>query len=498
MKPKYILFIIALLAVSKSSFAQYAKDAIRFSTGQTGSTSRIKAIGNANTAIGGDLTAISGNPAGLGYFTRSEASLTPEFDSHTSDASYSMNGVSLGQAGTATKGNPNLSNGGIVFYNRLNTQSGTDKTEGWVSINVGLNYNRTSNFDERVNYSGKNTKNSINDYYANLANAEGNDPGTLQGWAYDQKLISLYTNSTGNAYASNSYPLLGVQQTGYINRTGGLSGSDISVGANYSNKLYLGFGIGITSLRYNSTKTFNETGTATITEGASHVDRGFNSTYSQYQTTKGEGFNFKFGAIYKVVEAIRLGAVITTPTFLTVDDSFSEGLATSLSNGNRYAAGPAQYDLTYTMRTPFKAAGGISIFAGQYGFITADVEYVDYAGTRLNTNEDYSNAYDNNIIKNNYKSAVNLRAGAELRLGPIAFRGGYGVQPSPLKTSGSDTKITTGGLGYRLGSYYIDAAYMHITSSITELPYNINLPTNPVAGINQTNNNFFLTVGFRY
>jgi hypothetical protein len=490
MKPKHILFMIALLAVSNSSFAQYAKDAIRFSTGQTGSTSRIKAIGNANTAIGGDLTNISGNPAGLGYFTRSEASLTPEFDNHTSNSTY------LGQPGTATKGNPNVNNGGIVFYNRLNTPSGNDKTKGWVSINVGLNYNRTNNFDERVNYIGKNSNNSINDYYANLANAEGADQGTLQAWAYDQKLISAFVSGSGFKYASNSY--LGVQQAGYINRSGGQSGSDISVGANYSNKLYLGFGIGITSLRYNSTKTFNETGTVSITEGALPADRGFNSTYSQYQTTKGEGFNFKFGAIYKVIEAVRLGAVITTPTFLTIDDSFSEGLTNSLSNGNKYAAGPVEYPLTYTMRTPFKAAGGLSIFAGQYGFITADVEYVDYAGTRLNSNEDYTNSYDNNIIKSTYKSAVNLRAGAELKLGPVAFRGGYGIQPSPLKTGGSDTKTVSGGLGYRLGSYYVDAAYMHITGSRTELPYNINLPTNPVTNINQTNNNFFLTVGFRY
>jgi hypothetical protein len=489
MKPKHILFIIALLAVSKSSFAQYAKDAIRFSTGQTGSTSRIKAIGNANTAIGGDLTSISGNPAGLGYFTRSEASFTPEFDGHTSNAAY------LGQSSTATKGNPNINNASYVFYSRLNTPTGNDKTEGWVSINVGINYNRTNNFDERVNYGGKNSNNSINDYYANLANAEGTGDGTLQSWAYDQKLISAFGTTSNFTYASNAYP--GVQQTGYINRTGGQSGTDISVGANYSNKLYLGFGIGIASLRYNSTKTFNEIGTASITEGTTPADRGFNSTYSQYQTTTGEGFNMKFGAIYKLVEAVRVGAVITTPTFLTIDDSFSEGLTNSLSNGNSYANGPVEYPLTYTMRTPFKAAGGLSVFMGQYGFITGDVEYVDYSGTRLNSNDYYTNSYDNDIIKNTYKSAVNLRAGAEVKLGPVALRGGYGIQPSPLKTGGTDTKISTAGLGYRLGSYYVDAAYMHITGSRTELPYDIGATT-PVANINQTNNNFFLTFGFRY
>lgn len=67
MRTKYILTVAAIVAVTKSGFAQYSADALKFSQFQTGSTSRIKAIGNAGTAIGGDLSNISGNPAGLGF-----------------------------------------------------------------------------------------------------------------------------------------------------------------------------------------------------------------------------------------------------------------------------------------------------------------------------------------------------------------------------------------------------------------------------------------------
>lgn len=490
MRLKYIPIVIVLAAISQRSFAQYANDAVKFSTFQTGSTSRIKAIGNANTAIGGDITSISGNPAGLGFFTKSELNITPEIDSYKGNSAY------LGQSGNATKNTPNMSNAGYVYYSRLNTPPGQSKTLGWVNLNFGVSYNRTNNFDERVNYGGKNNANSINDYYGNLANSEGVDPSTLQGWALGQHLIDAYGTNSSFTYKANSYP--GVIQNGYIDRTGGQNALDLALGSNYNNKLYVGFGIGITNLRYKSTKTFNEVGSLTAIINNAQANYGYNSTYSQFQNTKSDGFNARLGIIYKIVEYVRVGAAITTPTFLTVNDTFSEGLTNNLSGGQKYSNGPVEYPLTYTMRTPFKASSGLSIFLGNIGFITGDVEYIDYSSTHINSNDDYTNTYDNGIIKSTYKSAVNLRGGAEIKVTNfIALRGGYAIQGTPLKTGGTDTKILTGGLGYRFGSYYVDAAFMNIKGTQNVLPYSIG-PTTPVAGVNATNNNFFITVGYRY
>jgi hypothetical protein len=497
MRLKYLPFIIALLVISNNSFAQYAKDAVRFSTSQTGSTSRIKAVGNAGTAVGGDLSSVSGNPAGLGYFTHSEISITPEFDSYNGKATY------IGQSSLATKSNINFNNAAIVFYSKLNTPPGQDKGKGWLSVNFGMGFNRTNNFDEHIQYGAKNNDNSINDYYASLANSQGVTGDNLQAWAFQQKLIDPYGTSSDFSYASNAFP--GVHQTADVLRTGGQSSYDFSIGANYSNKLYLGFGVGLTDLRYKSTTSFNETGSATVNESGTPATRDFNSTYSQYQTTKGNGYNARFGIIYKLFESVRLGAVITTPTFISVDDSFSEGLQNRLSNGSNYANGPADYPLSYTMRTPFKAAGGISIFLGQFGFITGDVEYIDYSTTHINSTDntttdegEYNNSYDINIIKSTYRSAINAHAGAEIRLGSvIALRGGYGIQGSPLKANGTATKTVTGGLGYRVGNYYVDATYVHLQGSQNILPYDIGAST-PIAGINATNNNFFFTIGLRY
>jgi hypothetical protein len=287
MKFKYLVILIALTAINTGAFAQYSQDAIRYSTFQTGSTSRIKAIGNAGTAVGGDLTSISGNPAGLGFFSRSEASITPEFDGSSVSSSY------LGKQNSATKSAANLNNAAIVFYSRLNTPSGNDKDKGWLSLNFGMGYNRTNDYGQNIYYSGKNNSSSINDYYASLANSDGLTDGTLQSWAYNHNLIDQY--GTTPTYKSNSYP--GVNQVGSLNRSGGESEFDLSLGANYSNKLYLGFGIGFANLQYTSTNSFNETGVASVLENGDAVDRNFNSTFSQNQNTKGEGFNAKFGII---------------------------------------------------------------------------------------------------------------------------------------------------------------------------------------------------------
>src|ERR1700754_2946273 len=102
MKVKYLLTAVAIVALAQHSFAQYSQDAVLFSTGQTGTTSRIKAIGNAETAIGGDLSSISGNPAGLGFFTKSELSVTPEFNSNTAKTGFFGSAAATPQSASAS------------------------------------------------------------------------------------------------------------------------------------------------------------------------------------------------------------------------------------------------------------------------------------------------------------------------------------------------------------------------------------------------------------
>lgn len=485
MKFKYLIVLTVFTTVTKGVFAQYSQDAIRYSTFQPGSDARIKGIGNAGTAIGGDLSSIGYNPAGLGFFTRSEISITPELDFSNVKSSY------FNQANTASKTSGNINNISWALYNRLNTPEGHDKGKGWLSWNFGFSYNRTNDYNENIVASAKNNTNSITDYYASLANQYGVPDNSLQSWAYAHNLIDLY----GNTYSSNAYT--GNAQLNNITRSGSETAFSVATGLNYSNKLYLGLSLNFTGLDYNSMNSFNEIGVASVLENGKGVNRNYNSTYIQQQFTKGNGFNVKFGAIYKPVEAVRIGASISTPTYYSIDDTYAESLQTGLSNGNSYASGPYQYPLSYTLTTPFKASGGIAVFLNQYGFITGDVECVDYTSTQLHDADGYSSSGDNTDIKTNYRAVVNTRFGAEIRLpAGLLLRGGYGILGSPLKAGGMDTKTITGGLGYRFSNYYVDLAYMNIAGSQVLTPYTA--AYTPTALLNKTNNDLFLTVGIRY
>lgn len=501
MNLKYTLTAVAIVAAAQASYAQYSGDAFRFSQSQTGATSRIKAIGGASTAVGGDLSSVSGNPAGIGFFTKSELSVTPEFDNTSVKSSY------FGNNNNSNNNHVNLNNASVVFYNRLSTQRGRDKTKGWLSFNLGASYNRTNNFYRTDYYSGNNPNSSIANSYAQYANIDnaanggaGLSSGTLQAWAYNQSLIDFY--NTPNAYKSNV-----ISPTNQINSSvsnGGQSEFNLAAGANYSNKLYLGVSIGITSLRYNTSRSFNETGTASILINSVAANSGYSSQYYQDQSTIGTGFNAKVGFIYKPVEAVRIGASFTTPTWMTVTDNYAEALQTLYTQdppayGN--STGNQPYLTTYNLRTPMKVNGGVSVFVGKYGFISGDVEYVDYKGMRLSSG-DYDASQDNFDISRIYKSTVNARIGAEAKIEDFFIRGGFNYQGNPEVGIGSPIKTSSAGIGYRFGKYYIDATYQYVMHNVTVYPYELdpayNSVSSPTANLKNTYNNAFLTLGMRF
>ena len=93
---------------------------------------------------------------------------------------------------------------------------------------------------------------------------------------------------------------------------------------------------------------------------------------------------------------------------------------------------------------------------------------------------------------------MNAHIGAEARVTPNFFlRGGYGMQGNPMVNNGGQINTVSGGLGYRNSEFYIDATYSHINGSQTVFPYELDSDS-PAALLNKTNNNVYLTIGFRF
>src|SRR5690606_39400237 len=87
---KRILYIgsLFLAASFPLSAQQYQENALRFSDIHVNGTARFQGLGGGHAALGGDPSAMTSNPAGLGFYTRSEITVTPGYQSLSSDSRY--------------------------------------------------------------------------------------------------------------------------------------------------------------------------------------------------------------------------------------------------------------------------------------------------------------------------------------------------------------------------------------------------------------------------
>lgn len=505
MKKLITIVLVAIVATTSATYAQYASDALRFSQTNYGSNARFKALGNAQIGVGGDMSSLGGNPAGLGLFTKSEFSLTPEFNQTGINATY------LGQNKNTTKSQLNINQIGAVFFNPTYRRKGQDTKSGLVSMVFGLGYNRNNDLSLESNYGGTNNATSIADHFA--GNAGSTIPselasGTAERIAYDNYLIS-YDDAAKNYYPETfAESNISNSQSKNEVRTGSVSEFNFAGAANIGNQIYIGASIGLLNIRYNSDAQYIESGKAReyLNDNLTGNNINYKLLFNQNQITKGSGINGRLGIIFRAAEGLRLGATLQTPSWFVIDDSYTE----SLDNRGtvRGTTGSKTYDFTYSLRTPLKGSLGGSYIIGGQALISADVDFIDYASTRFsvydgfNTSDDIITINNNNTeVRNKFKSAVNYRVGLEYKIDLISLRGGYGLNGSPYKsdeTGKFDTKIYSGGLGYRTNKYAIDLTYQRIENANTVSPYTLSNGSEPIANIANTKNNVFLTFGLRF
>ncbi|MBC7744032.1 MAG: hypothetical protein H7096_02935 [Flavobacterium sp.] len=512
MKFRILIMLTAILAAESPAFAQYATDALRFSQFQQGSSARFKAMGGAQIAVGADIGSLSSNPAGLGLFTKSEANFSADFSNRKSQSNY------LGQFTDAQKDRLGIDQAGAVFYNPTLRSKGSDLKTGWLSFNYGLSYNKTNNFNSTVDYSGTNQQSSIADYFSDLAGAylsNGNPAtnnaalpaGSLERMAYNNYLIEYDPAGYFPATSLNN------NQQNLIYQTGSQSEVNFGGGANYSNKLYLGASVAFSSLNYNSDREFIETGNNRAFPGQDAEFAGglYNLSYKNNQITRGSGFNAKLGMIYRATNSVRVGLSFISPTWLQINDSFSEALDTRYTRANGsaiqpYTNTPEIYDLSYTLRTPYKINGGISAIINKQGLISADVEYVDYSSINFKSDNRNTDLATNNRIRDSYKAGLNLRVGAEYKIENVMLRGGYNRSGSPFKDLDFATDILSAGIGLRSNLLYLDLTYQNAIFNSRSTPYSISSSYpdfqftggGETANIKNNSHNVFLTVGARF
>src|SRR5258706_5153114 len=149
----------------------YAEEALIFSRINPGGSARIQAMGGSQVALGGDYSSAFSNPAGLGFFNRSEATFSMGTNFNNSTSSY------LGNSTNDSKSNFNIPGFSVVFHN--------DKNKGkLVSGNFALSFTRTNNFNQNFTYQGTNPHNSLIDYFVDQSNGSTPDQFYENGYSY--------------------------------------------------------------------------------------------------------------------------------------------------------------------------------------------------------------------------------------------------------------------------------------------------------------------------
>lgn len=521
---RIIILSVLSMFIFGGAQAQYLQDVLRFSSNQPGSTARFKAIGNAQTSLGGDISSIAGNPAGLGFFSQSDFSVSLDFLNNINKAGY------FGQDTETKLNKTGLNQIGVVFNIPSTRNRGSSLTDGWLNFNVGIGYFKNNNYNGTVGYAGTNNGSTFAHFLADELERGNTVEGNF-GW--DSYLLDRSEMDIDNPYYYPSVLEKDNFQKNVMSERGHHSTTNISFGSNYSNKLYLGFSLGLTSFKYDYDQKFEEFGYTKSyddilrenpysdflnpdNDAYQLLEAEYELAYNYQQKNRGTGINGTFGVIYKPISQVNIGISATTPTWYSITDEATTFFDTwyfdneeATSAYHTFNSDEVQDYIEYNLKTPYKISGGISAILGR-GMISADVDYIDYGSMRFSGSDNLGSQKQplddsmNEDIRATYTGAVNFRVGGEYLIADnFLVRAGYGQQGSPYKNTDLSTQTISGGLGYRVNNMYLDLTYQHRSPEYTGSPYQIDTNwwqgyTTPQADIKNQNHQVFFTVGFKF
>ena len=522
MKLSKISLPILFTLFTATAFSQIPEDALKYSWGGPYGTARNQAIGGAAGSLGGDISSLFVNPAGLGFYKTGELVFTPGFSMLKNKGDF--RGSSASDSKTAF----NLGATGFV----LGFGSGKPNHSGAFSIGVA----RTANFNSNISYKGENNFSSYGEQYA----AEVAGSGLSLNDVLNSNSVSLQSRMAVYTYLVDTLTIPGrpspdvismsmwnsfktggtafrVLQENHVESSGGTTDLAIGYASNSNDKLYIGGSLGIPIVSYQKQVTFRES------DPSGNNNNNFDySELKETYTTKGVGFNLKLGVIYKPADQIRLGLALHSPTIYGLKDTYESTMTTNTENyppspglvtvsSSLFTNGTAA-EYKYDLVTPWKAMiSGAYVFqevadvTQQKGFVTADIEYVNYKSNRYSTAEDNddNSYYDgvNSAIKDYYKGAFNFRVGGELKFTTIMARLGFAYYGNPYKDSElkADKKYVSAGVGYRNKGIFIDLTYvLALNNKDVNFPYRLSDKENTFATIRGTGGNLGLTFGFKF
>ena len=545
MRKGIILLCAAMLPsmMTMGVSAQSAIDGYSLSRYQLRGTARFMSMAGAFGALGGDMSSLTINPAGLGVYRSSEIGATLDIDIQSATTN------TYGAKSTVNQTRVACNNFGYVG----SAYTGSDL---FPYFNWGATYNRVASFDRRFRGNISQLDGSLSNYVAGYT-TEGKWPETLlvDNPDYDNPYTSSYMTPWMSILAYNTYMINPVgtsaddpQYAGLWQQGSGGTGSfdvhekghvdeyNIDFGGNFTDMVYVGIGFGITDIEYKQNTYYEEditTNALVSNPSATGVENGSGGFgLENWKRITGTGFNFKAGVIVKPINELRIGFAVHTPTYYNltsqsvaaVDFGYSSGVA---HYGEQYYETNDGYqsNVDWKLRTPWRLMASIAGVIGGQGIISLDYEYRPTQDIKMLTNDGTHLDDFNNDCKNYFESTNIVRLGAEYRLTRNwSLRAGYSYETTNVQDGASNgremiytsglydmgtqpsytfdnaTQYVTCGLGYRYSNFYVDAAYVYRHQSSHWHAYTPNdyTATPPSSSLSHNSSQIVLSLGFRY
>ena len=474
--------LVAFLSLGAMYYAQDASviknTAEVYSGSNFGGTAKFNSMAGSMGALGGDLSAITVNPAGTGVFITGDVSATLAVQGNKNNSNL------FGKSFESSYNNTNLGQvGGVVSFE-------TNSNSPWQFVNLAFNYS-TKNLEDYVQTPGNSSIKEAVQYESGGTTV--NDFLVYNGHAYD--------------------------------RTGTASNLNVSLGGNYENKIYVGAGLNFKTAELEQSDFFQYQ-LQNLGEYAN-----YHKQYTPYRESS-NGFSASVGIIGKINNNIRLGVAVESPTFWNLTRTYTE-YGFNSSDNVVYGI----YDETRKLTTPMKLTLSGAVVASKN--FAVNVDYTLGVTKPKYKVEGSPEKQLNDYFSSDYKNTSDLRIGAEYRVAGFRLRGGYGLEASPFKNSSilayNSTGVSgsyglnspyvgkrqtlAGGLGYDFKSFYVDAGVQNITATYDnpffggeyavtanngfsvingDIIKGEDNPTSIVSEVKNTKTNFFVTVGWKF
>lgn len=452
-KTAFILTVSAVFFAHAQDFSVIKNTAEVYSAPSLSGSAKYNSMAGSMGALGGDVSVLNSNPAGLGVFITGNISATlsstnskntTTFDGNATD--FKIDKVNLGQAG------------GVAVFEIA-------KESPWKFVNIG------------VNISNEN----IEDYSESRSNAG----------------IKFNDGKDYLAFDRHAY-----------NRTGTQSKMSFGVGGNYDNKIFAGVG-----LNFHSADIHQED-FASLKYSADNSNVYFDKQDTPFDE-QSSGFSASVGVIGKLNNQFRIGAALETPTWWTMDRLYTNynGTSTESFGETRNLTTPAKATISgaYVPNKNFALNVDYSIGLSKPKF---DVQ--GGAEDQLNSffKDEYKSVSEFKVGAEYRIQQFRIRGGYAMSTSPFkdismpAYSANGDVADRSFSNLFVGKRNTFGvGLGYDFKSFYIDAAYQNVSSeykspilfgNYTSTRFPLESTASAVSDVKNTKDRLFLTLGWKF